>query len=92
VGSHVAGQLIRCGTSPGANYNEAVSAESRNDFVHKLSVVLKELRETAFWLEVTRRRKLVDPPSRLAPLTKECGELIAIIAASIRTAESNRGH
>ena len=90
VGNHVAGQLIRCGTSPAANYNEAISAESRNDFLHKLSVALKELRETAFWLEVTRRRNLIKPAARLEPLIKECGELIAIVAASIRTAESNR--
>ena len=45
AGNHIGGQLIRCGTSPAANYAEAQSAESRNDFIHKLKVVLKELRE-----------------------------------------------
>ena len=47
VGRHVAGQLPRCGTSPGANYEEARGAESRRDFVHKVGIALKELQETA---------------------------------------------
>ncbi len=46
AGNHIAGQLIRCGTSPAPNYGEAQSAESRNDFIHKIKIVLKELRET----------------------------------------------
>ncbi|MBW2311355.1 MAG: four helix bundle protein, partial [Deltaproteobacteria bacterium] len=50
VGNHIAGQLIRCGTSPAPNYGEAKSAESRSDFVHKMKVCLKELRETRVWL------------------------------------------
>ncbi len=50
VGNHIAGQLIRCGTSPAPNYGEAQSAESRSDFIHKMKVCLKELRETRVWL------------------------------------------
>jgi four helix bundle protein len=90
AGSHVSGQLIRCGTSPAANYSEALSAESRNDFIHKLRVVLKELRETAVWLALAERKALIKPAGRLAPLVKECEELIAIVAASIRTADAKR--
>jgi four helix bundle protein len=50
VGNHIAGQRIRCGTSPAPNYGEAQSAESRSDFIHKMKVCLKELRETRVWL------------------------------------------
>ena len=50
VGNHIAGQLIRCGTSPAPNYGEAQSAESRSDFIHKIKISLKELRETRIWL------------------------------------------
>ena len=46
AGNHIAGQFVRCGTSPAPNYGEAQSAESRNDFIHKIKIVLKELRET----------------------------------------------
>jgi len=59
MGRHVAGQLLRCGTSPAPNYEEGRAAESRDDFVHKLSVVLKELRETAFWLGFVVRAELM---------------------------------
>jgi len=50
VGNHIAGQLIRCGISPAPNYGEAQSAESRSDFIHKMKVCFKELRETRVWL------------------------------------------
>src|SRR6266550_7212978 len=52
MGRHVAGQLVRCGTSPAPNYAEACAAESRGDFVHKLGIVLKELRESRAWLRL----------------------------------------
>jgi four helix bundle protein len=90
VGNHMAGQLVRCGTSPVANYSEALSAESRNDFVHKLRTVLKELRETAVWLTLIQRKTLIKPAHRLRPLAVECGELVAIMAASVATAEGKR--
>jgi four helix bundle protein len=51
AGRHVAGQLLRSGTSPGANYEEARAAESRRDFLHKLGIVLKEIQETRYWLQ-----------------------------------------
>jgi four helix bundle protein len=54
TGNHIAGQLLRCGTSPAPNYGEAQSAESRQDFVHKMKICLKELRETNVWLKIVR--------------------------------------
>jgi four helix bundle protein len=90
VGNHIAGQLVRSGTAPAANYSEAQSAESRSDFLHKIKIALKELRETAVWLTFIRRRTLVKPPQRLDAVAKECQELIAILVASVSTAERNR--
>ncbi len=86
VGRHLATQLLSSGTSPGANYEEACGAESRSDFIHKLGVVLKELKESRFWLKVIERAELL-PPQRLAPLLKECEEPCSIIAQSIITAK-----
>lgn len=79
VGKHVRGQLIRSGTSAGANYGEACGAESKSDFTHKLSIVLKELKESRFWLQVINRAELLKP-QRVVPLLQECEELCAIIA------------
>jgi four helix bundle protein len=90
AGNHVAGQLIRCGTSPAPNYAEAQAAESRNDFIHKMKICLKELRETRVWLLIIRRKPLVDPPEKLDPLLAELDELIAIFATSVNTAQNNR--
>ena len=59
VGNHIAGQLIRCGTSPAPNYGEAQSAESRSDFIHKMKVSLKELRETRIWLLMIVKANLI---------------------------------
>jgi four helix bundle protein len=87
-GRHIAGQLVRSGTSPAPNYGEAQSAESPADFVHKLKVALKELRETLVWLKILARKPLV-PAQELEKVEKECGELIAILAASIKTAQRN---
>jgi four helix bundle protein len=87
MGRHVAGQLIRCGTSSGPNYEEGRAAESRRDFIHKLRVCLKELRETRYWLRFIARADLLSEP-RLADLIQESEELIRIIAKSIATAES----
>jgi four helix bundle protein len=87
AGNHIGNQLVRCGSSPVANYGEAQSAESRSDFIHKLKLSLKELRETRIWLRLIPRRLLIKPAAKLAPLLKECDELIAIFAASTRTAE-----
>ena len=87
VGNHIAGQLIRCGTSPAPNYGEAQSAESHADFIHKMKVCLKELRETKIWLLMIIRAKLVKPASKLEPLINENDELISIFVSSIKTAK-----
>lgn len=89
VGNHIAGQLVRSGTSPAPNYGEAQSAESRRDFVHKMRIALKELRETHVWLTMIQRKPLIEPTEKLEPIVKECDELIAIFVASIRTAREN---
>ncbi len=87
VGNHIAGQLIRCGTSPAPNYGEAQSAESRSDFIHKMKVSLKELRETRIWLLMLVKVSLVKPVSKLEPLIKENNELISIFVQSVKTAK-----
>ncbi|HEY6070364.1 MAG TPA: four helix bundle protein [Chthoniobacterales bacterium] len=86
TGNHVAGQLLRCGTSPFANHGEVQAAESLKDFIHKLGICFKELKEVRRWLRFIARVELV-PPERLRPLLIETEELIRIFAASIRTAE-----
>ena len=85
---HVAGQILRSGTSPAPNYGEARAAESDNDFVHKLKVVLKELNETGIWLEIIRRAGMMTV-EELGSIANECEELSRIIGASIRTASGN---
>ena len=85
AGKHIAGQLLRSGTSGAPNYAEARGAESPNDFLHKLGVVLKELNETEMWLEMLRIRGMI-PETTIAPVYQECGELCKIIAVSRRTA------
>lgn len=89
LGRHVAGQLVRCGTSAGPNYEEGRAAESRRDFIHKLRISLKELRETRYWLRFSSRAALL-PESQLVDLIGETEELIRIIAKSVSTAESRR--
>ncbi len=91
VGNHIAGQLIRCGTSPAPNYAEAQSAESRNDFIHKMKLVLKELREVRVWLLIIQRKALVKIPEKVSTILPECNELISIFVASVKTAKRNRG-
>jgi four helix bundle protein len=90
TGNHVAGQLLRSGTSPAPNYGEAQSAESRKDFLHKMKIALKELRETHVWLLTIQRKPLIEPADKLEPIIKECNELISIFVASVRTAEKNQ--
>jgi four helix bundle protein len=71
VGNHIAGQLIRCGTSPAPNYGEAQSAESRSDFIHKMKISLKELREKRVWLVMIIGSNLIKPLSKLDSLIQE---------------------
>ncbi len=87
AGNHIAGQLVRSGTSPAPNYGEARSAESRKDFIHKMKISLKELRETVIWLKIISRKRLAEEASTSSAI-KECGELIAIFISSTRTADS----
>ncbi len=87
LGKHIAGQLVRSGTSPAPNYGEACAAESTADFVHKLAVALKELRETRIWLKLAIRSQSL-PVNRLQPLIDECTELMNITAKSIVTAKA----
>lgn len=89
AGNHIAGQLIRSGTSPAPNYGEARSAESRKDFIHKLKISLKELRETMIWLRIISRKRLVAGDGVNAAIA-ECDELISIFASSTRTADEGR--
>jgi four helix bundle protein len=90
VANHIAGQLIRCGTSPAPNYGEAQSAESRSDFIHKMKVCLKELRETRVWILMIVRVKLINLISKLDSLLQENNELISIFVTSIRTAKKGK--
>ena len=90
VGNHIAGQLLRCGTSPAPNYGEAQGAESRADFIHKMRVCLKELRETRVWLLMIARATRIKSSSKLDPLIQETNELISIFVTSIRTAKKGK--
>ncbi|MFA5863590.1 MAG: four helix bundle protein [Phycisphaerae bacterium] len=89
VGNHIAGQLVRCGTSPASNYAEAQSGESRCDFIHKMKIALKELRETRIWLLIIQRKSLISPTKKLDAILIECGELNSIFFKSIETAQRN---
>ena len=88
LGQHVALQLARSSTSTFANYGEVQSAESRRDFIHKLAICLKELRETRTWLKFIRKMSLLQAES-VDVVLRECEELVAILATSIRTARHN---
>jgi len=88
AGNHIANQLIRSGTSPAPNYGEARSAESRKDFIHKMKISLKELRETMIWLKIIARKRL-GHCSGIPEAIAECDELIAIFVSSTRTADEN---
>lgn len=90
AGNHIAGQMVRSGTSPALNYGEAQSAESLSDFIHKFKILLKELRETRVALKITKRVPLIID---IEPVDKgliECNELISIFVKSIDTAKKNK--
>ena len=88
-GKHVAGQLFRSGTSAGANYEEACGAQSRADFIHKLQIVLKELRESSYWLRLIQKSELVNNDN-VDALIVETKQLINIIAKSLITAKKKK--
>jgi len=90
TGNHVAGQLLRSGTSPYPNHGEAQAAESPKDFVHKLRISLKEFRETQRWLKLIQRVSLIKKPELQNYILEETEELIKIFVASIKTAEKKK--
>lgn len=85
AGKHVAGQILRSGTSPAPNYGEARGAESRADFVHKIRIVFKELNETLIWLRIIERSQML-PASLIADIIQENGDLCKIFASTLKTA------
>ena len=89
AGNHVASQLLRSGTSPLPNHGEAQAAESAKDFVHKLKICLKELRESWRWLLLIQRVPLLRP-RLVEALVKETDELIRIFVRSTQTAEQRK--
>ena len=89
AGNHIARQLVRSGTSPAPNYGEAQSAESRRDFLHKMKIALKELRETMIWLKIIERKPLCEP-NKMTEIVRECDELIAIFVKSVKTAQDGK--
>lgn len=90
AGRHVADQLLRSGTSPMASHGEAQAAESPDDFIHKLSVGLKELKESRRWLRLIVLADLLGDAGRVEPLLLETEELIRIFGASIRTSRARK--
>jgi four helix bundle protein len=89
LGRHIAGQLVRSGTSPAPNYAEACAAESKRDFIHKLGIALKELRESRTWIKLIIKAELL-PPARISPLLDEVEQLCNIVGKSIVTAKTNQ--
>ena len=89
AGNHLSGQLVRSGTSVSLNYGEAQSGESRKDFIHKMKVVLKELRETFICLKIIHKTKLYKTEAKILKAQKENDELISIFVKSIETAQKN---
>src|SRR5205809_4057628 len=86
--NHLAGQILRSGTSPYGNHGEVEAAESRKDFVHKLKLCLKELKETRRWLRLVKKSKML-PEKNMVLILAESEELVRIFFASVRTAEKN---
>ncbi|MDP2089834.1 MAG: four helix bundle protein [Flavobacteriaceae bacterium] len=90
AGNHIAGQLIRSGTSPAFNYGEAQVAESRNDFIHKMKICLKELKETHVALQIIRRKPFVKDFAKVDKSITKCKELISIFVRNAETAQKNK--
>ena len=89
AGRHISNQLLRSGTSPAPNYGEAQAAESRADFIHKMKISLKELRETDVWLKIVERKRYISN-TEIDPIIRETIELISIFYKSIKTAKENQ--
>src|SRR5579859_956115 len=84
VGKRIGDQLLRSGISVGANYEEAQAGESRDDFVHKLQIALKELRESNYWLRLLIKAKTL-PPDRLREILDESNQLRAMLSKAVAT-------
>ncbi len=89
AGNHIAGQILRSGTSPYPNHGEAEDAESREDFIHKLKLCLKELRETRRWSRLIKRKGWAKDETTLIFILSESDELIRIFFSSVQTAKRN---
>jgi four helix bundle protein len=87
-GRHYGKQILRAGTAAAANYAEVRAAESRDDFIHKLGIVRKELCECLVWLRLIARKHLV-PAETIEPIRDECDQLVRIVLASKITAGRN---
>ncbi len=90
TGNYIAGQLIKSCNSPTFNYGEVQAAESKSDFIHKMGIVLKELKECRMALKIIRKKKMIKPLNKLTDIFKETEELIAIIARGIYTAKNKK--
>lgn len=86
--NHLGGRLLRSGTSPALNYGEAQAAEPKNDFIHKMKICLKELRETNICLKIIEKRKMLKNMSLIESVYGESKELVAIFTKSVETAKS----
>ncbi len=89
AGNYISAQLIRCGLAPALLYGEAQSAESRMDFIHKMKIVLKELKETRVCLKIISKSSMIKPVEKLLDIKSEDEQLISIIAKSIDTSRKN---
>jgi four helix bundle protein len=89
-GNVLGNQLLRCGTAVAANYRAVCRARSKAEFISKMGIVVEEADETIFWLEILADTGVVKP-ERLVDLLNEANELLAICAASLRTAKHNHG-
>ena len=89
TGNHLSRQTIRSGTSPALNYGEAQSAESKKDFIHKMGICLKELRETFVCLKIIEKATLTSNIDIIINAKSEANELISIFVSSIKTAKTN---
>lgn len=89
AGNYISGQLVRSGTSPALHYGEAQSAESRADFIHKIKIILKELRESKNSLRIAKKVPLTDKIENVEKALTESNELISIFMKSVETAKKN---
>jgi len=87
AGKHLGGQLTRSGTSAALNYGEAQGSESQKDFIHKMKIILKELRESHVCLKIIKRKGMFNQADKLGKALIECNELISIFVSSCKTAQ-----